>query len=911
MNKKFTIITLALVLAFSLAFSFISSKSVYQPRTSTLNTIDGAFKYINMLRANQVTGKVTDEQVAEVMSEIKTQNQNKLKADWPLQWDFTGPDNRGGRTRCLVIDKDDPKILYTGGVSGAVFKSTNGGTTWSPLTSQDDNFGVVSMAQTSDGAVYYGTGEGSFVSTRGEEEGTPGFNGSGIYKSTDGETFSLVNGTQGLGYISRLTAHPTQNAIFAGTQAGLRYSDDGGSTWNILRSGSCTDIQFNKNGTAIAYIGSSFYRSTDPTNSSSWQLIQGIGSNRRGSVAWSESDPNYCYLLTVGTISSDLVPAGANSAGFNGLYRSTDEGVGFAEEVNEASRFFAPMSNLGTNTQGVYDQAIAVHPRDKDRVFIGGVGFAEWTDAEGPKMVGNNFDSPTNPFGIHADKHFITFDNTGDVPIMYICTDGGIAKTTNDELNRYFAINTGLASTQFYGIAASRNGRVIGGTQDNNTVLITRESFPRKTARDVIGGDGFRCEASEYDPLIMFGENQYGGLRRSTTGGAEMSTIWDNRIRGAFASTSQANTYFNTPLELWEDPAVIEAIKGATTELTSDDYLGFDTIMKSRLFMGMNDGIYMCNNVLRETFNPDKPSNDNIRWFKVGTIGGIHQLQSSYSGNSLFVGRTNGRVWRIDGFNSTDFDTTLLPNYNSIPSTLTATDITANLGVSGRTITSIAIDKADENRLVVTVGSYGNTNYVYETLNALDPVPTWRAIQSNLPRFPVYHAVISEDDPNTIILGTEFGIWASNNASPGGTPTWSEANGGEDATLPFPKAPVFELVQVSVNKWSGAKVYAGTHGMGIWETGSLLSSTPKTEAKKVSSVLAYPNPANNEVSLRTSIKGQYSLIVYNIQGSVVASFDGFSNNEIKLNTTEFVNGNYFVEIIGSNEKAVTKLIVQH
>ena len=76
-------------------------------------------------------------------------------------------------------------------------------------------------------------------------------------------------------------------------------------------------------------------------------------------------------------------------------------------------------------------------------------------------------------FGIHADKHNIVFDTMANPIIMYISSDGGVTKTTNASLTRYAAINNGYSTTQFYNVAGSADGKIIiGGTQDNNTLLI-------------------------------------------------------------------------------------------------------------------------------------------------------------------------------------------------------------------------------------------------------------------------------------------------------------------------------------------------------------------------------------------------------------------------------------------------------
>ena len=905
MNKNTILSIIAGCFAFgAVTLGYLSLETSYSPREKVTQGIDGYSSYMKLLRANQVTGKVANEDVTEVMDQIKALNSSKYKTSWPLNWDFRGPDNVGGRTRCLVIDKDNPQILYSGGVSGSVFKSVNQGDTWYPITNKSDNFGVISMAQSSDGALYYGTGEnGIYINVDGTESSS--FNGMGMYKSTDGSTFTKVTSANTFGNIFVLASHPTENMLFCGSQNGLRYSADGGSTWVLIRGGSCKDIQFNKNGTIIAYIGNAFWRATDATNKDDYSLVTGITPNTRGGVAWSQSDPNYCYLVVVGQAS--LNGTSYNSA-LKGLYRSTDAGVTFTQEVGQISQFFAPFTSIGVQSQGTYNLAIGVHPRDKDRVFIGGVQLAEWTLSEGPKIVGNTFNSPTNPFGVHSDKHLITFDNTGTDPIMYICNDGGIARTTNAELDRYRDISLNYTTTQFFGIAASIDNRVIVGTQDNNTLILSGETFPRKNSFDILGGDGFQCEISQYDPNIMFAENQYGGLYRSITGGSDMSSMWDNRIEASLKSgtNSIGNTsYFDNPLTLWEDPTVTDRIK-RTGAIDGDD-----TLVNSRLFFAIDNGIWMCTDANGKAFDPGKPKGrGSIRWFRVSDKRGIHFMTTSKDGNSLFATTSGGKIYRIDNLISANFDTTVVKKYDDIAAELVQTEITGNLSAFNRTITSLAVDNANADRAVISLGNYGNTNYVYVTSNLSASYPTWTSIQGALPKFPVYHALISEDDPNVIILGTEFGVWATNNGS-SATPTWSENITGVKSDMPMPRVPVFEVIQIKSKPWSGVKIYAATHGMGIWESNSLTAGIKSDNTSTKPTIKAYPNPANNLITINTEIVGAYTLNVYSMTGQVVTSQKGTNSGTIKLGTENLNNGNYFIEVIGNKAKAVSKIIVQH
>ena len=904
MNKKtlLSIFTGFLLLAGVLLMNINNNSRAYAPRVEAAQGIAGYEAYLKSIRANQRTGEVTNEEVALVRAEVKRESSKKFKADWPLKWSFRGPDNIGGRTRCLVIDKDEPTTLYTGGVSGKVYKSTNSGGSWYPLTQGDDVYGVVSMAQATDGAIYYGTGEsGLGVSATGAERVTGSWNGDGMYKSTDGETFTLLPTTVNHGNIYVLTAHPTENVIFSGSSNGLRMTDDGGATWTTLRSGACRDIQINSDGVALAYVGTSIWRSTTPKDGGSYTLIQGFASNRRSAIAWSKSDPNYCYVVSAGAVTFD---GRSYDDALVGFYKSTDAGETFVKEVGELSQFFSPFSSIGATSQGAYDMAIGVHPRNKDRVFIGGIGFAEWTLEQGPRLVGNNFNSPLNPFGLHSDKHLIKFDDSGEDPLMYVCTDGGVSVTTNSDLNNYKDLFNGLSSTQFFAIAAGTNGRLIGGTQDNNTILLTGEGFPRQKGFDVIGGDGFQSAISKFDPNYMWGESQWSNLRRSEVGGTEMVSIWDNRIRSAFSSATQPSNSFNAPMCLWENPSVIER-----REITGPEE-GDDTLVNARLYLTMDDGVWMCKNALSKLHDGSNPKDEGaIRWFKVSSLTNIHHLEVSPDGESLYVGTGNGRLHRVNNLISTQFDTTSIPADNGIAAGLTEELLSSNLVANGRAVTSLAIDNNNADRAVLTLGNFSNNNYVFITEDLSASNPTWTSIQGNLPKFPVYHAIISVDDPDVIILATEFGMWATSNGT-SATPTWAQAHDGVDGDKPFPVVPVFDVVQVENKSWTGPRVYAGTHGMGIWESKSLLTSVPKENKAPTSSVSLFPNPVHTYVNVSSSIKGSTSINIYNLSGQVVLSTPS-NNGTTRINTAELANGSYFVEVAGSADKAVSKIIVQH
>ena len=147
-----------------------------------------------------------------------------------------------------------------------------------------------------------------------------------------------------------------------------------------------------------------------------------------------------------------------------------------------------------------------------------------------------------------------------------------------------------------------------------------------------------------------------------------------------------------------------------------------------------------------------------------------HAMKISPDGGSLYVSSTNsGTLSRIDGIQAAVWDTAMLSGA-TISDSLSIRNINSNLP-SGRSVTDIEVDYNNPNRVIVTLGNYGNSSHVYITENALDDAPTWRSIQGALPNFPVYDAEISVSNPAHIILGTEFGVYYAQNGN-ATTPTW-------------------------------------------------------------------------------------------------------------------------------------------
>jgi photosystem II stability/assembly factor-like uncharacterized protein len=890
----------ALSLGLILFNSSDSEKDYYQVRESEKENegyyeeegdarmIGEAMKYLAKMRANQITGVVDPADVQKARELINSHGGKLHKARLPLVWRESGPDNFGGRTRAFLIDRNDNQTLFAGGVSGGLWKSTNGGNSWYKINDQQENLAVVSITQGIDGAIYYGTGEGAIPFNNANAiEGTF-IQGEGVFKSTDGgETFTQLPSTRNFVSVLDMVSHPTENLIFMGNELGLYYSDNGGDNWTKITSilGAVTELKMDPNGTLFVNTRGRVFRSENPEDNGSYEDVLTVPNVNRMELAIAHSDINYVYA--VASLTTNL---------FGGLYRSTDNGKTWELIQQGGSEFFTPLSSA-LSAQGGFNLCLGVDPRNKDRVFIGGVDFAEWTPEKGAHEVASLFQSATNAFYIHADKHEITFDVTTDPPIMYVSTDGGTFKTTDGSLSRYRQINNGYSTIQYYGIAGGRTGIVLAGSQDQGTHYINKQGSTPQQGIEVLGGDGFRSEISKFNDNIFFMETYFGGIYRSANRGRNNAQFFnaDSRIpTRARGSAFDLNSDFNTEFTLWEQD-----------ENTS------------RFFVSAPTGIWMATN----------PTNFNEppTWFRISSGNSTyHNIDVSKDGDHVFAGRS-GEVLRVSGLNKAIFTVDALPIDDQISDSLEQVNITTNLP-RGRFITDVEVDQNDPNRVIVTLGNYGNTQHIFMTENALDDNPTWRSIQgagaNGIPPFPIYDAEFSESpgQQNVVIVGTEFGIWATSNVA-ASNPIWSEANDAVDldgSDSKFPRVPVYELDQVSEDPSQSVNMllYAGTHGRGAWETGWRLSSVNQTSKLKTAVLNTYPNPATQgqaTVSVVTEDATDLNIQVANLNGQIVytGKLRSAASNEtfIKLNTSDWANGTYVISVKGANYSGHSRLMV--
>lgn len=819
--------------------------------------IEGAIRSIYSMRLNEQTGTLDPQWIQNAINQADAL-QVKSRLNKSIIWENMGPDNVGGRTRAMLVHKDSANIWFVGAVSGGVFRSTTFGKSWTPVNDQQENLNVTCMAQTTDGTIYYGTGEGGFTNLSGTRNGSPAFIGGGVFKSKNagGSSFGILPVASDFNFevCNSMVAHPTENILYIATETGL-FSLTNGTTLKKMSNGSTKEVKIDGNGVLWASNASGSVYKQDAAGA--LKLINSkVNTGGRTAIAISPEDPNYVYLM-----------GAAGNGSLGGVFRTTDGGVNWTQIVygNSVTDIFGP------NRQGWYDNVISVFPDNKNKVILGGVDLATWDEVNGYVQIGSTFGAPWNNSYVHADKHLVYWNTKTKPATCIIGCDGGIYSSQN--MSVWTSINRGYTTLQLYNVAANSLGHVVGGAQDNGTYLInfkgnTVAGQPSKMGTSIYGGDGFDVEFSKFNPSTVFMCTYYGNVVRSGNGGQSSSTFFDGRQKGTLQSD------FNTTFSLFEESAT-----------------------ESKLYLAKDAEVWAA-------INPTDFAND-VHWIRVaGGLGNSRIIEMDYTpdGNHLFIAKP-GALYRVSGLKHADFSLTANPGISDIPAGLNQQLITIP-GASGRTVTSVNVNQTDSNHVVVTLGGYNNTSYVYESKNACDAVPTWKNITGNLPSMPVYDALIDVDDASRIIIGTDLGIWVSEN---GGT-KWEEANNG------MARVPVFEIRGYEWKPWEGMTMYIGTHGRGYFKSSTLLTSNKKVESNKVVASI-YPNPANEsaKITFNSMKSGVATVSLYDLSGKVVYTqkiqiTSGSNLATIQLNGIK--QGYYLASVSGDVQTQAVKLLVK-
>jgi len=446
----------------------------------------------------------------------------------PSNWQPIGPYNNAventrarGRVNVVVADPANSNTLYFGTPAGGIWKSTNHGSSWIPLTDNLPQLGVSGIA------IDYSNSNTIYIATGDKDAGDT--YSIGVMKSTDG---GLTWSATGLAFTNTSTRagdlliHPTNNQIlWCATNNGIYKTTNAGATWTNVLSGSFAQgsLRLKPNDPTVVYAVSNnkFYRSTN-TGDTFANITSGMPlSSGRLVLDITPADANYVYILSATTSNS-----------FQGIYRSTNGGTSFSKTSNGSTPAI-----FGGSTQAWYDMALGVSSTNKDEIYTGLLDVWKSTNG-GTGFTKLNDWSVYNPAFTHADIHFLRFINNK----LYCGSDGGVYTSSDGGVN-FSDITTGAQIGQFYKISVARESaaKIVGGTQDNGGwVYNSVNSNPWQSYH---GGDGMDCAVNPANNNNIYGF-VYNGGTLFTSGNTGTS------LNGAVSAPSGESGNWVTPLKL-------------------------------------------------------------------------------------------------------------------------------------------------------------------------------------------------------------------------------------------------------------------------------------------------------------------------------------------------------------------------
>lgn len=439
----------------------------------------------------------------------------------PTYWNRTSSWAPGlGRVDCIALDPQNNNNMYIGSPQGGCWKTTDGGTSWMPLTDGLTymSIGAIAVDPTNSNTLYIGT------------------SGAGMLKSTNGgTTLSQINtGYSSAGNVRKIIIDPSNSQIIIiATSGGIYRSINGGTNWTRTSTIAMNDLEFKPGASATVYAsGNRFYRSTD-NGVTFTVLTNSITRSDALRITVTAADPNIVYAVQ------------CNGSLFGSFFKSTNSGTSFTETVQGhpylGTNYFGYQTDGKDSTgQGSYNICIAASPVDPDEVHIGGI--ITWKTLNG----GNSFAATTawtypNSVGYtHCDMHELLFVGN----ILYVGSDGGISMST-DGGDNFINLSDGLGIRMFYRLGCSKTDveMVAAGAQDNGGSI-------RKSTGwiDWIGADGMEAAINPTNSNIVYGSSQNGSLYKSTNGGTSYSGITEPETTGAWTTPFLIDQ--NTPTTL-------------------------------------------------------------------------------------------------------------------------------------------------------------------------------------------------------------------------------------------------------------------------------------------------------------------------------------------------------------------------
>jgi len=685
-----------------------------------------------------------------------------------------GPAFTSGRIVAFGVDPNNPSYYFVGAASGGVWKTTNSGTTWTPVFDSEGSYsiGAITLDPKNPLTVWVGTGENN--SQRSVSYGD------GIYRSDDGGKSWKNLGLKKSEHIAKILIDPRDSdTVYVASQGplwgpggdrGLYKTTDGGKTWQavltISENTGVTDIALDPRDPDTIY-AASYQRRRHV-----WTLINGgpesaLHKSTDAGATWTKLRAGLPAVemgrigIALSPVNPDVIYATIEAADDRGgIFASTDRGASW-ERRNEF------------DTTAMYYGKIFADPKDANRVYVMNV-FLMVSDDGGRtlRQLGER--------SKHVDNHVIWI-NPNNTDHYLVGCDGGVYESFDRGSNWHFKSN--LPVTQFYDITVDNAEpfyNVYGGTQDNFSMggPSRTRSASGITNGDwfvTLGGDGFRSQVDPSDPNIVYSALQYGVLSRFDKRTGERMGIQPKPGRG------EAALRYN-----WDTPFIISPHShtrlyfAANKLFRSDDRGDTWKVISGELSRGIDRNKLP---VMGKIWGVDAVA----KHASTSPFGNATALaESSKKEGLVYVGTDDGVINITEDAGR---------NWRKVEKFPGVPDMTY--------VSRIAASTHDPNTVYAGFENHKNSDFTPYILKSTDAGRSWTSIRSNLPdNGPVLAIAEDHISPNLLFVGTEFGLFFTID----GGQKWVQLKGG------FPTIAVRDLV---IQKRENDLV-AGTFGRGIY-----------------------------------------------------------------------------------------------
>ncbi len=843
------------------------------------------------------------------------------KRDNNLSWNARGPWNSSGRVRALAFDIADntDNTILAGGVSGGMWRTTNGGTSWAKVTQPNVLQSCTSIAQDvrtgKRNIWYYGTGE--YI---GNSAGVAGasYNGNGVFKSIDnGLTWSqltsttvsnITSFTSSFQFVFRVVTNPIAPAgedhVLAATYTGLYRSTNGGTSWTTIydQAGRETDITVSSTGVfyytaasvgngGVAATTAGILRSTDGVN---WVNITPVGfpsAYQRIVGGIAASNENIVYFLAhtpgFGTVNHSLwkyTYVSGDGTGSGGTW------VNLSANIPTSTQFPDNVASFdigGYDSQGGYDIYVRVSPTNPNLVFIGGTNVYRSTDGfattANTSWIGGYHPSEFLWPDHHPDQHELLFFPNNSNKIVS-ANDNGVSVANNATAGATLTFWTnkwnGHLLRQFYTIAidpeTANDPILVGGAQDNGTFL-GQSTTVTEPWLDIFGGDGSWCDIARNKEFYLISSQSGNVYRASVTNNTFGNYTKIDPIR---PGGSVGYAFIN--------PFVLDKNNSGLLYL-----LGGNSVWRNSDLRGIPVG---------------GSSSTSVNWQELtGTIqSGSTRIRSITTsklnpGNRIYYGTNTGRIFRMD---------------NAHTGQPTGIEITGTSGMgwpATGTIRCIAVDPNNADNLFAVFSNY-NTQSIFHTTNA---GTSWTAVSGNLEQNPdgtgngpaIGWLAIATLTPTTseYYVGTSTGLYSTTSLN-GMSTVWAQEGASTIGNIP---------VHMVVTRGKDGLVVAATHGNGAYSANTSVSTSVNEPLSDGSyfQVRNWPNPANTFTTFYYNLPkpAEVTLSVFGPDGQNILTTSlgrkDKGSNEHPFSTESLGSGVYIARLstsdgLGQNVKVI-------